>query len=195
MLLLIGLLVTLLVPPMSGAGTDRIALASAVVLLGCYVFLNARNTLFPWGGESIFADRRVAEYLDAPMASGASLRSWIEANMPGDRSIVAANGQATAYVLHSKMVSLVGQDNSDYDWGEPRVLQVMTQFDAEFLILYPGTPSRDAPDVQTESKFLGGLVADEKYADWLDLAAENVYVRVFRRNGLAERGASRSKAR
>jgi hypothetical protein len=154
LLVLIGLLVTMIVPHLSRSLPGTIAAAAAVVLFGCYVFLHARNTLQPWPGGSIFADRRVAGYFAAAMPSGGSLRSWIEANVAANRSIVAANGQATAQVLRRKTVSMVAHDNSRYNWEEPQLREVMTEFDADFLILYPETPSRPAT-VQAEEQARG----------------------------------------
>jgi hypothetical protein len=181
LLLLIGVLVTVAAPDAKRSLSGRGAFAAAVALLGCYVFLNVRNTLQPWSGGSLFADRRVAEYFEAPMPSGKSLRSWLEANVPADRTIAAANGQATAHALGRKTVSLIAHGNSAYTWGEREVQEVMTRFHANFLILYPQTPSRPAPQVQNESEFLGALAEGRKTAEWLLLAAENPFVKVFRR--------------
>ncbi|MEX2302396.1 MAG: hypothetical protein WD733_15750 [Bryobacterales bacterium] len=181
LLVLIGLLVAVAAPHMRRSLSGRAAAAAAVALLGCYVFLNVRNTLQPWSSGSLFADRRVTVYFEAPMPSGGSLRSWMEANVPADRAIAAANGQATAYVLRRKTVSMIAHDNSAYTWEEREVREVMTRFRADFLILYPQAPSRAAPQVQNESKFLGALAQGRKTAKWLLLAAENPFVKVFRR--------------
>jgi hypothetical protein len=190
LLLLIGLLVTLIGPYRIDFGAARVALASSLTLLGCYVFLNVRSTLLPRAGGSVFADRRIAGLMNAPTASGVSLRSWIEANIPADESIVAADGQATGHVLHRKTVSMVAHDNSTYNWGEPQVRSAMTRFDADFLILYAATPSGSVPQVQAESPFLGDLMQDKESPEWLRLAAENAYVKVFRLNRWARNGNS-----
>jgi hypothetical protein len=180
LLVLIGLLVTMIVPHLSRSLPGTIAAAAAVVLFGCYVFLHARNTLQPWPGGSIFADRRVAGYFAAAMPSGGSLRSWVEANVAADGNIVAADGQATGHVLHRKTVTLIGRANSNSIWEEPQVREVMTVFDADFLILYPEVPSSPASEVQNESTFLTAL-AQGREPSWLRLAAENPFVKVFRR--------------
>jgi hypothetical protein len=83
--------------------------------------------------------------------------------------------------LHRKTVSLIAHDNSAHNWEEREVQEAMTRFHANFLILYPQTPSRPAPQVQNESKFLGALAQGRKTANWLRLAAENPFVKVFRR--------------
>jgi hypothetical protein len=56
----------------------------------------------------------------------------------------------------------------------------MTVFDADFLILYPEVPSSPASEVQNESTFLTAL-AQGREPSWLRLAAENPFVKVFRR--------------
>jgi hypothetical protein len=182
--LLIGMGITLVAPHMGRSGMGRATVASAALLLGCYLFLNVRDILRPLRSGSAFLNRQIAEYLEAPMASGESLRSWIDANMPAEAHIIAADGQATAHVLHRKAVSLVSHEYSPQNWEGPQMLELMTGFQADFLILYRGTPSRAAPEVQAESEFLTALAEGRQAPDWLHLAAENPHVKIFRRSGL-----------
>ncbi len=184
-LVLTGLLVTLITPHLSGLRAGRLAAGAAVVLIACYAFLNLRNTLYPWEGNSIFADRRVTDRLAAPMGSGESLRNWIDEHVPADATIIASYGQPTAYVLQRNTVSLVGHDNSTYNWGQAEMHEVMTRFEANYLILYPDTASHPAAEVQNESQFLSALVRGEALPEWLELAADNNHAKVFRRKELA----------
>lgn len=179
MLVLVGLFATQIAPYVKGQLVGRLSAAATVALIACYAFLNVRNTLQPWEGSSIFSKQRVIDRLDAPMPSGESLRSWIESHVPVDATITASYGQPTAYVLQRKAVSLVAHDNSTYDWREAEIQDAMTRFNADYLILYPETPSDPAPEVQNESPFLTALVAGEARPNWLELVADNGHARVF----------------
>ncbi len=181
LLLLGGLLMTFVAEQMGRSTKDRILVASAVTLLGCYLFLNAREWIRPPRSSSIFGDRRIAGYLDAPMDSGQGLRTWIEKNLSGDTNIVVAGeGQATGYVLHRKTVSLVSREYSKQVWEAPQVLDLMNQFHADYLIVYADMSESLASEAQDESKFLTGLARGQKPPEWLDLAAQNSFARVFR---------------
>jgi hypothetical protein len=188
---LAGLAGTLLAPRIDGSRVGRAAAVSAVLLLGCYVFMNVRDMLRPLRSASAFSSRRVAAYLAAPMASGEPLLRWIDANVPADANLFAADGQATAHVLSRKTVSLVAREYSTQSWEAPQMREMMAEFQGDFLILYSGTPSEAAPAAQAESKFLTTLMEGRQRPDWLRLAAENRYTKVFQRQEPGSHGQGR----
>jgi hypothetical protein len=115
------------------------------------------------------------------------LLRWIDANVPPDANLFAAYGQATAHVLSRKTVSLVAREYSTQSWEAPQMRELMAEFQGDFLILYSGTPSDAAPAAQAESKFLTALMEGQQQPDWLRLAAENRYTKVFQRQAPAPR--------
>jgi hypothetical protein len=142
--------------------------------------------------ESAFSDRRVAALLQEPTASGESLKSWVENNIPAEATIVASDGQATAYVLRRKTVSVVGRGYGYQEWEEPQLRELMSRFHADFLILYLDAPTHAVPAEQRESNFLMALTQGGTPTDWLQLAARNAHIMIFRRIGVAgeRRGGS-----
>jgi hypothetical protein len=122
-------------------------------------------------------DRIVKASFALPSGAGENLRSWFDANVPLGAVVVATNGQATAYALRRKVVSLIGSHFSDERWGEKEVRALMQQYGATFLILYPSIdPTIES--VQQESPFLQGLIEGQR-PQWLQLAAENSKVMIF----------------
>jgi hypothetical protein len=99
--------------------------------------------------------------------------------VPLDAVVVATNGQATAYALKRKVVSLVGSQYSDQHWDEEEVRAVMQRYGASLLILYPHIDAMIEP-VQQESAFLRELIKGRR-PQWLQLAAENGQVMIFQR--------------
>jgi hypothetical protein len=112
--------------------------------------------------------------LDAPVADGSSAYAWLQRNIPLSSAIVAADGQATAYLLQRKTVSLVSNEYSDQEWSESAVQDLMKRFHADYLILYP------AAEPIAESPFLMRLLTGSP-PPWLSIAAENPSVRILRR--------------
>jgi hypothetical protein len=189
-LVLAGLLVTLAAPDVGHSQNERVMIASVLSVVAGYVFLNVRDTVQPSFSNSIFLDRRIAEYLEAPTPSGESLTTWVQSNIPADANIVATFGQATGHALQRKTVSLVGSQYSNQQWDEPHVRNIMLRFHATFLILYPDEPSHPAPDVQKESPFLASLARGEEPAVWLRLVAHNPHIMVFQRIEAAQNRSS-----
>jgi len=173
-LLLSGLVFTR-VRALPGARSTRLAwTACAAMIVGCYWGINLENTM---ALRSVPPDRVVEASFAFPSRTGGSLRSWFDVNVPLGTVVVATNGQATAYALKHKVVSLVGSHFSDQRWGEKEVRAVMQQYDATFLILYPSIdPTIES--VQQESPFLQGLIEGRR-PQWLQLAAENSKVMIF----------------
>jgi len=175
-LLLSGLILTR-VQALPSARSTSVAwtwTACAAAIVGSYWGINLENTM---AHRLVSPDRVVEASFALPSETGGSLRSWFDANVPVGAVIVATNGQATAYTLRRKVVSLVGSHFSDERWGEKEVRALMQQYGATFLILYPSIdPTIES--VQQESPFLQGLIEGQR-PQWLQLAAENSKVMIF----------------
>jgi len=175
-LLLSGLILTR-VQALPSARSTSVAwtwTACAAAIVGSYWGINLENTM---AHRLVSPDRVVEASFALPSETGGSLRSWFDANVPVGAVVVATNGQATAYALRRKVVSLVGSHFSDERWGEKEVRAVMQQYGATFLILYPSIdPTIES--VQQESPFLQALIEGQR-PQWLQLAAENSKVMIF----------------
>lgn len=175
-LLLCGLILTRL----RSLSTFRLAplawTASVAIIVVPYLAINL---------ESIMAQRPDSPHqvVEASFAlsnqAGQSLSAWLEANVPPDAVLVATNGQATAYALKRKTVSLVSSLFSDQHWDEPEVRALMRQYGANYLIVYPGIDPMIEP-VQQESPFLEAL-AGGWHPQWLQPMTSNNSVVIFRR--------------
>src|SRR6266700_3644254 len=174
-LLLSGVVLTRVQASTRARSTPLAWTACAAIIVGSYWGINLENTM---AHRSISPDRIVAASFALPSGTGGTLRSWFDANVPLGATVVATNGQATAYALKRKVVSLVGSNFSDQRWGEEELRTLMQQYDAGFLILYPRIDPMIEP-VQQESPFLRALIAGQR-PQWLQLAAENSQVMIFR---------------
>ncbi len=182
-LLLAGLILTR-VHALPGARSASLAwTACAAIIVGSYWSINLESTV----SQRPRSPHLVVEAsLAAPLGTGGRLRSWFDANVPLDAVVVATNGQATAHALKRKVVSLVGSEYSDRRWDEREVRTVMRRYGADFLILYPHLDPLVEP-VQVESSFLRALIEGWR-PQWLQLAAENSEVMIFRRSDNEVRG-------
>ena len=126
-----------------------------------------------------FEHQLVASALAEPMANGDKLSRWIQHNIPRGAVLVADDGQATAYLLKRDTVSLVARKYSDLVWDEQQVDAAMRTFGADYIIVYPGLPASSAP-AEFESDFLHSL-GWGRSPSWLELAAQNARVKIFRR--------------
>jgi hypothetical protein len=175
-LLLSGLVLTRVQAVPVARSTSLAWTACAAMIVGCYWGINLENTM---AHLSVPPDRVVEASFAFPSRTGGSLRSWFDANVPLDAVVVATNGQATAYALKRKVVSLVGSQYSDQHWDEEEVRAVMQRYGASLLILYPHIDAMIEP-VQQESAFLRELIKGRR-PQWLQLAAENGQVMIFQR--------------
>jgi hypothetical protein len=101
----------------------------------------------------------VRDRLALPTASGEPLRDWLRAHLDRREAVLAADGQATGFVLGCPAVSLLESEYSDTDWTEEEVARTMDRFHVRYLILYPNPASSGAADLQQESHYLHGLIA------------------------------------
>lgn len=172
--LLFGLVLTRGQTMSAARSASFLWIACVAMIVGSYWGMNLENTM---AHRSVPPDRAVEASFVLPSGTGRSLRSWFDANVPSNAVLVATDGQATAYALNRKVVSLVRSDLSDQHWGENEVRAVMQQYGADFLILYPQIDPAIEP-VQQESAFLQELIEGRR-PRWLQLAAENSQVMIF----------------
>jgi hypothetical protein len=180
-LLLIGLILARVQSLLSVRSARLICTACAVLTVGSYWGINLEATMAqPPGSPHQAVEARFA----MPDQTGRSLLSWFQENVPPDAVLAASEGQATEYALKRKTVSLVSSQYSDQPWDETAVRALMQRYEAEYLILYPGIDPTIEP-VQRESPFLSALIAGRRL-DWLQLAASNNEVMIFRRTATGE---------
>ena len=150
-------------------GIRRQLRVAALAVTAAYVLINGRSLAVAAGPLPH----------EAAAARLAAVRPWIDANVPGDATIVASDGQATAYALHRPAVSLTHAALSDTMWTEQAVRDVMTTYHAGILILYPRADLEQNP-VQAESAFLTAVL-EGRLPDWLELASDSATARIYRR--------------
>ncbi len=130
--------------------------------------------------SSMATHAAVSQALAAPMENGNSLSDWASANIPPEATIVATNGQPTAYVLKRKTVSLVSKAFSDTPFTESETRRTMDDFAANHLVVYSEGKATLGPvdPVQKESPFLERLTHGV-HPDWLAVAARNQHAIVY----------------
>lgn len=156
----------------------RVLRGAAWVLVAAYAAVNLRFFLQAPG---IMPHERVQSRLGAPVADGKSLREWIESEVGPQATLVATDGQATAYVLQRKVLSLVSPHFSDQLWTEDAVREAMTRFGARHLLVYDG---RGEPDALARSSAFLGSLASGSAPPWLRLLADNGRARLFGRRDI-----------
>lgn len=154
-----------------------VGVAGYLLFLAGYLAGNLTSMFAP---APMFEHQLIAGVMEQPMKNGESLSHWVGANIPRQAVVVADDGQATAYVLKRNTVSIVEQSFSDLRWNERETQSVMSNFGADYLILFPGLPNQSVP-AETESDFLHGLDSNS-VPPWLDLVAQNSAVRVFHKH-------------
>jgi hypothetical protein len=160
-------------PPQSW--TPRAWFAFAAALYGTCLVTNSYANLTYVPRQPVQA---IHELLKERLESGESLRSWLNANVPKEATIVASEGQATAYLLNRKTVSLVEEAFSDQTWDENAVRLLMFSHDTRFLLLY-AKQSNEVGSVLAESPILQSLARGE-VPSWLTLVAETLNTKVYR---------------
>lgn len=101
----------------------------------------------------------VSERLAAPVAGGGTAAQWLGAHLAPGEPILAADGQATGYVLQEPVVGLVESTFSDTRWDEETIDATMDRFGARYLLLHRHPQDGGGALVQQESPFLGILLA------------------------------------
>jgi hypothetical protein len=119
-----------------------------------------------------------AEYAK-PMGDGSSLLRWVESHIPVGESIVAADGQATGYLLHRRTVSMVGPEFSPVRWECDEVRKQLKRFKANFVILYKPSFTVDPESLLNSSSFVATSVTPQPPSCGFVIAAENPAVRIL----------------
>ncbi len=119
----------------------------------------------------------VARYFQEPLQESKPLADWVESHIPPESVVLATDGQASAYALKRKVISLVSPAMSHGKWDEQEVRRTMAAFHARYLIIYPGMPDDLAPE-QRDSAFLHSLAQGE-HPSWLVMAARNSHVAIL----------------
>jgi len=176
-----------------GAKRGRYLLAGAVAAnLVAYAALN---------GEDVASRRPYSPHRPITHAfsevdnTGIALSSWVDAHIPQDVVVLAACGQQTGYVLKRRTISLFNLGSGARECGEQAIRRSMDQYDAGYLILYPGIQS--SCGIQLKCKFLSSLTTD-RTPDWLEFANSSKSVVIFRHRtattGAADVGFRRIRA-
>jgi hypothetical protein len=100
----------------------------------------------------------LAGFYAKPLASGQSLRQWVEESIPASEAIVAGDGQATGFLLHRVTVSLLESHYSTVRWDCDTVLDTLRTFRARYVILYQPHVNPALP-LAAESEFIRSSLA------------------------------------
>lgn len=160
-----------------GRQTARLLVLSAVAILTAgYVAINTRSLIqTPDPPPHALVQR----YLSEPTAGDPSLAAWIDSHIPSDATIMANEGQATAFLLRRKTVSLVSMSFSKLRWTEDSVRANMHQYGVNYLIIYSGN-DRERRDL-SQSDFLSNLAKGRPPA-WLTVATRNHHTIIYQTN-------------
>lgn len=156
----------------------------AVMAIVMTVFLSGYaaghiRAMWDWKWAEPAEHQVVAEDLAEPMANGQQLRSWIEENIPRQSPIMAAEGQATGYLLHRKTIGIPERRDSAVDWNEQEVRRTMERFGADYLVLYPKVTAGTA-QTESGSSFVNELTKGNHPA-WLTPEARSADAEIFAR--------------
>jgi len=119
----------------------------------------------------------LANFFSEQTPDGVSLKLWVDQRILGDAPILAADGQATAYLLHRPTVSVVPKVFSSRNWDEEEVRRTMSIYHIRYLVTYPGLSAQDATE-QGESQFLARLT-NAPPPSWLVLITRTPHVMIF----------------
>jgi len=174
-LFLVAIFITALEKNLVSELAHKAALASALLAMSAgYVIINSRSYMQQ---SSPAPHEIVKRYLAGKTSDNVALSTWIERNIPREATIVADSGQATAYVLGRKTVSLVSSTFSNQVWNEENIMVDMKIYDAEYLIVYAADHRSSAGPSQ--NPFLRNL-AQGYPPRWLTIAARNDETIVYR---------------
>jgi hypothetical protein len=166
----VALLAAGAVPP-GGVARAGTALAAAG-----YLGANALSLTQP---PRLAEHRWIAQAFELATPAGEPLSRWVETTLPARAVLLAVDGQGTGYLLGRSTVSAVGREYSPVSWSEEETRATMARFGADWLIVYPDVVESGGVD-QLDSELFRRLAA-RRLPPWLELAAENPRVLVFRR--------------
>jgi hypothetical protein len=159
--------------------SPRSALLVAGFLLTAvgYVGINARDLcvrLSPARYETL------AKEYNKPASDGRPLLEWIESHISTADTIVAADGQATGYLLHRPTISISDALYSPVRWDCDEVKKQMERFNANFVFLYKPSPANSVDGLLPESQFVVESVVSQRPPCGFVIAAENSDVRILK---------------
>lgn len=175
MLLLAAVFITALEKNLVSEPAHKAVLASALLAMSAaYVIINSRSYM----QQSPPAPHEIVKrYLAGKTADNVTLSTWIERNIPREATIVADSGQATAYVLQRKTVSLVSSTFSNQAWNEENTRTDMKIYGAEYLIIYTADDGNSPAPSRTP--FLRNLAQGDP-PGWLTVAARSEETIIYR---------------
>lgn len=159
-------------------------LLKRVAVLSCVLLFIA------YGGENVASEReshapsphtvvakRLAVPLSTPPSANSSMREWIVAHIPPREPLMAADGQATAYVLHHSTISVLGRWFSGKQWDAGYVHSLLRQFGSSHILVYTGAGG-DEPDEEKDWPFFESLLHATPPA-WLKMEAQSRDAKLF----------------
>jgi len=172
-LLLGGILSNLDVRPIAKPGNKNRYLLATIssLLIGVYFVANS----YMYYEKPKQEHHELAyQMLNSKMPSGEVANDWITLNIPQNSVITANKGQATAYLLKRKTLSLISSSYIDFQWDENTLKTMMETYGSKYLILYldHNKVVKDTPFLNELSK---GLVPD-----WLKVEISNSDVIIFK---------------
>jgi hypothetical protein len=176
-LLFLGTCANWSIPPTCGRARKALASALLVIFVGGYIGTGLRELAAPCAPAR---HEILASLYAQPTADGQPLLKWVESHLRANDPIVAADGQATGYLLQRPTI---GMPNSDYTlvrWECQEVARLMRQFGAGYLIVYKPDPRANDDWLLTQSRFIASS-ASGKPSCGFDIAAENSGVLVLAR--------------
>jgi hypothetical protein len=179
-LLLIGISLNRLISRrLTGAQGRWLKAGFLLVIIG-YVGSNARELS---RRPSPARHELLAMQYREPTAGGQPLREWVESNIPAGDVIMAANGQATGYLLRRPTVSMVEAQYSRVRWECDEVKKQIKTYGARYLILYKPASAVTEDPLMAESEFVSTAVSQKPPPCGFIVAAENSYVRILEIGG------------
>ena len=161
-----------------GAGSVFLKLCLVVATLG-YVGANVRHLCGPLKPARHDV---LAGLYNKPGGDGRPLLQWVESNIPSGEAIVAADGQATGFLLRRPTVSMAGPEFSSVRWECAEVKKEMRRFKARYVILYKSESDVGNQLLLTESKFVAASATGRPACGFV-IAAENSDVRILTAGG------------
>jgi hypothetical protein len=174
-LLLLGMGVNWLMSRWPAAARSAWLKTGLLLVTVGYVGVNARNL---YERPSPARHEILALQYAKPAADGLPLLEWVESNIPADDVIVAADGQATGYLLHRPTLSLVGPHFSSVRWGCDEIRKQMKRFNASYLFLYKPSSEIDKDALLAESQLLA--TPPQQPPCGFVIAAENSNIRILK---------------
>lgn len=150
--------------------------AGLLIFLAGYAGMNLRDfgQPPPEGRNEVLA----AEY-SMPDKEGQPLRAWVDAHIARGDVILAADGQATGYLLGRPTISLVTPEYTQVRWECNEIKKQMERFHACCVILYKPSPETTEDALLSDSRFVAQAATHTPPCGFT-IAAENASIRVLK---------------